>query len=169
MSEDLTPHEGLGNDCGVFFLLYQLLLISAWKSQRHVQPLHSLSLHLCSSWLSGFFLSSSPSHPLPCCAYETWLISVRNLPYITRVGAHSCKSHDQYVGTAIMKMDGRADRADRIPQAFPTITLISHSNKCLCGLYKLIFQFQNVHPGMILSLFLIRSVIEVIKFFVAYW
>ncbi len=38
--------------------------------------------------------------------YESWLISVRNLPYITRVGARSCKSHDQYVGTAIMKMDG---------------------------------------------------------------
>lgn len=62
-----------------------------------------------------------------------------------------------------MKMDGRADRADRIPQAFPPITLISHSNKCLCGLYKLTFQFQNVRPGMILSLFLIRSVIEVLN------
>lgn len=85
----------------------------------------SLCIHfpfICvlAGFLAFFFPLLSHIHS-PCCAYETWLISVRNLPYITRVGAHSCKSHDQYVGTAIMKMDGRADRADRIPQAFPPL------------------------------------------------
>lgn len=45
--------------------------------------------------------------PNPCCVYENGLILVRNLPYITKVGACSCKSHDQYMGMGHNE-DGRA-------------------------------------------------------------
>lgn len=133
------PMKDFKMTCFFFFTSYSLSLPEKAKDTFSL-CIHFPFICVLAGFLAFFFPLLSHIHS-PCCAYETWLISVRNLPYITRVGAHSCKSHDQYVGTAIMKMDGRADRADRIPQAFPPITLISHSNKCLCGLYKRIFQF----------------------------
>lgn len=120
MNEDLTPHEGLANDCFFFFFTSYSLSLPEKAKDTLSLCIHFPFICVLAGFLALFFPLPSHIHS-PRCAHETWLISVRNLPYITRAGAHSCKSHDQYVGMAIMKMDGLTE-----PTAFLELFLRLH-------------------------------------------
>lgn len=94
------------------FSLYALILAS-----YHLPTVLSSCLH-------------SPGLLTPA-GYETWLIPLRNLPYITRAGAHwRSESHEHFVG--IMKMDG-LQRALTVRVTFLRL-LLTHTSPHHCGM-----------------------------------
>lgn len=89
--------------------LKQPLISCPAVSTDRIAMATSVCFHLISSSaLTPFLqhLGRGWGAPVTPAVDETYLISLRNLPRIAMVGACGCKSHDLYMGTAVMKMDG---------------------------------------------------------------